>query len=109
MIDVTAGISTVIQDIQTKKNDMIGTGTSQVNETNNTFSAIFDQMVNLVGETDSLAAEAEAAEIDFSLGNAESTTEVTVAQQKALVSLHYTVAIKNALMDAYQEIMNIQI
>ena len=66
-------------------------------------------MVNLVGETDSLAAEAEAAEIDFSLGNAESTTEVTVAQQKALVSLQYTVAIKNALMDAYQEIMNIQI
>lgn len=109
MIDVATGISTVIQDIQTKKSDMISMGTSQVAEANNTFSAIFDQMVNLVGETDSLAAEAEAAEIDFSLGNADSTHEVTIAQQKALVSLQYTVAVKNALMDAYQEIMNIQI
>ncbi len=109
MVDVTTGISTVIQDIQTKKSDLIGRGTSQIEESNNAFSAIFDQMVNLVGETDSLAAEAEAAEINFSLGKADSTHEVTVAQQKALVSLQYTVAIKNALMDAYQEIMNIQI
>ena len=109
MIDITAGISTVIQDIQGKKNDMIGASTSQVAESGNTFSAIFDQMVNLVGDTDSLAAEAEAAEIEFSLGKADSTHEVTIAQQKALVSLQYTVAIKNALMDAYQEIMNIQI
>lgn len=109
MVDVTAGISTVIQDIQMKKNDMVGMGASQVAESNNTFSAIFDQMVNLVGETDSLAAEAEAAEINFSLGKADSTHEVTVAQQKALVSLQYTVAVKNALMEAYQEIMNIQI
>ena len=76
---------------------------------NNAFSSIFDQMVNLVGETDALSAEAEKAEINFSLGNAESTHEVTVAQQKALVSLQYTVAVKNALMDAYREIMNIQI
>ncbi len=109
MIDVTAGISTVIQDIQGKKNDMIGAVTEQVSESGNTFSAIFDQMVNLVGETDSLASKAEAAEIEFSLGKADSTHEVTIAQQKALVSLQYTVAIKNALMDAYKEIMNIQI
>lgn len=109
MVDVAAGISTVIQDIQTKKSDMINMGTSRVAESNNTFSAIFDQMVNLVGETDSLAAEAEAAEIDFSLGNADSAHEVTIAQQKALTSLQYTVAVKNALMEAYQEIMNIQI
>lgn len=77
--------------------------------TENAFSSIFDQMVNLVGETDSLAAEAEKAEIEFALGQADSTHEVTIAQQKALVSLQYTVAIKNALMDAYKEIMNIQI
>ena len=108
MIDVTAGISSAIQDIQTKR-DSILKSQYEINENGNAFSAIFDQMVNLIGETDSLAAEAEAAEINFSLGNADSTHEVTVAQQKALVSLQYTVAVKNALMDAYQEIMNIQI
>ena len=109
MVDVSAGISSVIQDIQARKEFLVSSGASNVKEAGNTFSTIFDQMVNLVGETDTMAAEAEKAEINFSLGNADSTHEVTVAQQKALVSLQYTVAVKNALMEAYQEIMNIQI
>lgn len=73
------------------------------------FSQILSSAMDMVNETDSLAAQAEQAEIDFSLGNADSTHEVTVAQQKAYLSLQYTVAVKNALMSAYQEIMNIQI
>ncbi|MBQ9700935.1 MAG: flagellar hook-basal body complex protein FliE [Lachnospiraceae bacterium] len=109
MVDTSLGISSVIQDIQAQRSSMTSMGRTTTDRAENTFSAIFDQMVNLVGETDSLAAEAEKAEIDFSLGNADSTHEVTVAQQKALVSLQYTVAVKNALMEAYQEIMNIQI
>lgn len=109
MVDTSLGISSVIQDIQAQRSSMTSMGRTTTSGAENTFSAIFDQMVNLVGETDSLAAEAEKAEIDFSLGNADSTHEVTVAQQKALVSLQYTVAVKNALMEAYQEIMNIQI
>ncbi len=109
MVDTSLGISSVIQSIQSQKDSIASLGTKSTESTQNTFSAIFDQMVNLVGETDSLAAEAEEAEINFSLGNADSTHEVTVAQQKALTSLQYTVAVKNALMEAYQEIMNIQI
>lgn len=108
-MDVAAGISSAITEIQNKKSYITGTGKTMTEGTENAFSSIFDQMVNLVGETDSLAAEAEKAEIEFSLGKADSTHEVTIAQQKALVSLQYTVAIKNALMDAYKEIMNIQI
>ena len=108
-MDISTNISSVISGIQDKRNTMINGGTQSTGEANNAFSAIFDQMINLVGETDSLSAEAEKAEINFSLGNADSTHEVTVAQQKALVSLQYTVAVKNALMDAYREIMNMQI
>lgn len=76
---------------------------------NDSFSQIFSSAMNLVNETDSLAAKAEKAEIDFSLGNADNTHDMTIAQQKAYLSLQYTVAIKNALLDAYKEIMNIQI
>ena len=108
-MDISTNISSVISGIQEKRNTMINGGKQTAGETNNAFSTIFDQMINLVGETDSLSAAAEKAEIDFSLGNAESTHEVTIAQQKALVSLQYTVAVKNALMEAYREIMNIQI
>ena len=78
-------------------------------EYTDSFSQILSSAMKVVGETDSLAASAEAAEINFSLGNSDSTHEMTVAQQKAYVSLQYTVAVKNALLNAYQEIMNIQI
>ena len=109
MVDTSLGISSVLQSIQGQKTNLTSLGSSSTQGAENTFSAIFDQMLDLVGETDSLAADAEEAEINFSLGKADSTHEVTVAQQKALTSLQYTVAVKNALMEAYQEIMNIQI
>ena len=109
MVDTSLGISSVLQGIQSQKNNLTALGKTSTQGAENTFSAIFDQMLDLVGETDSLAADAEEAEINFSLGKADSTHEVTIAQQKALTSLQYTVAVKNALMEAYQEIMNIQI
>jgi flagellar hook-basal body complex protein FliE len=42
------------------------------------------------------------------LGLNDSVTDLLVAQQKANISLQYTVAIKNAVTQAYQEIMAIQ-
>lgn len=79
-----------------------GTGTES-------FETIFNSAMNLIGETDKLAAAAEEAAIDYSLGNTESTHELTIAQQKAYLSLQYTVAVKNGLLSAYKEIMNIQV
>lgn len=94
-------------------NSVLSGGTSG-NSNDNTvggksFETIFNSAMNLIKETDSLAAAAEEAAIDFSLGNTESTHELTIAQQKAYLSLQYTVAVKNGLLDAYKEIMNIQI
>lgn len=65
--------------------------------------------MNTIKETDSLSQQAEQAAVDFTLGNTDSTHELTIAQQKAYLSLQYTVAIKNAFLDAYKEIMQIQI
>ncbi len=78
-------------------------------EEDTAFSNILSAAMGLVNQTNSLSEEAEEAEIDFALGNADSTHDVTVAQQKAYLSLQYTVAIKNAVLDAYKEIMNMQI
>lgn len=78
-------------------------------EEDTAFSNVLSAAMGLVNQTNSLSEKAEQAEIDFALGNAESTHDVTVAQQKAYLSLQYTVAIKNAVLDAYKEIMNMQI
>ena len=109
MVSALDNIGSVLKSIENTKSSMNGSKDVISKSNDNAFSAIFDQMMGLVGETDSLAAKAEQAEINFALGNADSTHEVTVAQQKALTSLQFTVAVKNAIMDAYQEIMNIQI
>ena len=83
-------------------------GSSSVEGTKS-FETIFNSAMDLISETDELSAKAEEAAIDFTLGNTESTHEMTIAQQKAYLSLQYTVAVKNGLLDAYNEIMNIQI
>ena len=85
--------------------DIGGLNTSE----NRSFQSIFDSALNMITETDQLAAQAEKAAMDFTLGNTESTHELGIIQTKALMSLQYTVAVKNGLLDAYKEIMNIQI
>ncbi|MBE5940489.1 MAG: flagellar hook-basal body complex protein FliE [Lachnospiraceae bacterium] len=82
--------------------------TATVSE-NGAFSQILSSAMNLISETNALSNAAEEAEISFAMGETESIHDVTVAQQKALVSLQYTVAIKNAVLSAYNELMNMQV
>ena len=82
---------------------------SEETSKNKSFQSIFDSALGMITETDTLAAEAEEAAMDFTLGNTESTHELGIIQTKALMSLQYTVAVKNGLLDAYKEIMNMQI
>lgn len=89
------------------QNSSFKTDAAEKNDT--AFSNILSSAMGLINQTNSLSEKAEQAEIDFALGNADSTHEVAVAQQKAYLSLQYTVAIKNAVLEAYKEIMNIQI
>ena len=52
---------------------------------------------------------AESAEIQFALGEATSTHDLMIAQEKANIALSYTVAVRDKVLDAYKEIMNMQI
>lgn len=62
-----------------------------------------------LSDTQSLIDQSEQAEIDFALGNADSTNELGIAQQKASLAVSYTVAVRDRFLDAYKEIMQIQI
>lgn len=78
-------------------------------EEGGSFSALLDSAVQMINETNTLANTADAAQIDFALGNTDNTHDVATKQAKALTSLQYTVAVKNKILEAYKEIMNIQI
>ena len=42
------------------------------------------------------------------MGLTENTHDLQVAQMKANISLQYTVAVRNAVIEAYKEIMQLQ-
>ena len=73
-----------------------------------TFEALLNSAMGLIKETEEATNQAEQAELEYMLGLNDSVTDLLVAQQKANISLQYTVAIKNAVTQAYQEIMAIQ-
>jgi flagellar hook-basal body complex protein FliE len=75
---------------------------------NATFESLFQAAVDMVKETNNYTNAAEEAETAYALGLTDNTHDLQVAQQKANLSLQYTVAVRNSVMDAYKEIMNLQ-
>ena len=51
---------------------------------------------------------AQAEEIRYSTGESDNWHDLMVAQQKANISLQYTVAVKNTALEAYRTLMNMQ-
>ena len=51
----------------------------------------------------------EAAQIEFALGKADNPHDMQIAAKKALTALQYTTAVRDKMLDAYKEIMNMQI
>ncbi len=72
------------------------------------FGTILDSAVRLVSETNAYSNAAEEEEIKFALGETDSIHDLQIAQQKANVSLQYTVAVRDAFIAAYRELINLQ-
>ena len=69
----------------------------------------FDSIMNSVNETNTLQNKAEEAEVQFALGQSDNTHDLLVAETKASVALQYTVAVRDKIIDAYKELMQMQI
>lgn len=78
-------------------------------ETESSFDTILNAAVDMYKEADSLQKSAESAEMSFALGYTDSIHDLAVAQQKANISLQYTVKVTNAVVSAYKELMNMQL
>ena len=75
---------------------------------NSAFQSLFDSAVNMINETNDYSNAAEEEEIKYSLGETESIHDLQIAEQKANIALQYTVAVRDAFMSGYKELMNIQ-
>lgn len=83
---------------------------SAINKTNKneTFENLFQSALSLVKDTADLTKTAQQAEMSYALGFSDNTHDLQVAQQKANLSLQYTVAVRNKVLESYKEIMNLQ-
>lgn len=74
----------------------------------NSFESMLSQAMKLVNETDQLTNAAEEEEIRYAIGESDNWHDLMIAQQKANISLQYTVAVKNTVMEAYRTLINLQ-
>ncbi len=77
--------------------------------TDESFTSLFNSMLSNVGETNSLLHKEEEEEMKFALGISENTHDLAIASAKASTALSYTVALRDRFLEAYKELMQIQV
>lgn len=73
------------------------------------FGDILNTAIDNIKTTNSYLSDAENEEIKFALGETENTHDLTIALQKASTALQYTVAVRDKCLEAYKELMQMQI
>lgn len=73
------------------------------------FDAFLNSAIDNIKTTNHYLSNAEDEEIKFAMGETENFHDLTIALQKASTALQYTVAVRDRLLDAYKELMQMQI
>ena len=74
----------------------------------NLFDSILGAAIDNIKETNVYLSSAENEKVKFALGESENTHDLAIALQKASTALQYTVAVRDKFVEAYREIMNLQ-
>ena len=73
------------------------------------FDGFFGAALNAAGETNGCLNAASQAQLDLASGKTDDILSVMMAQEKAYSSLNLTVQVTNRVIEAYREIMRMQI
>lgn len=70
------------------------------------FSSILDDALNRVNQ---LQIESDRNKMLLAIGEVDNLHDVTIAAEKANIALQLTLSVRNKVVEAYQEIMRMQI
>jgi len=73
------------------------------------FDSLFQSYLNMLNEAGSLEMQAQNLQIEFALGNTDDMLSVVLAQEAAYTSMMFAVQITNRMIEAYREIMRMQL
>ena len=98
-----------VYKINTEALDQYNANKTKVAEGSDMFSVMLNSAIDNLQTTNAYLSDAENEEIKFALGETESTHDLMIALQKASTALQYTVAVRDKFIQAYREIMQMQI
>ena len=85
-------------------------GINSIKEDSGSNSVSFGEYLNsALMKVSDLESQADQLKQDFALGNTDNISEVLIAGEKANVAVQFTMQIRNKILDAYSEIMRMQI
>jgi flagellar hook-basal body complex protein FliE len=108
-MDISALNSINSTSIVEAYNNSLSKVASISNADHSAFDSLLSAAMNQINITNAYASNAENEEIKWALGESTSTHDLTVALQKSSVAMQYTVAIRDKVLEAYREIMQMQI
>lgn len=92
------------------KNTLYGTNSENgEGESANLFGTLLNAAVSNIKDTNVALSNKENEELKWAMGISENTHDLTMAVGKASTALSYTIALRDKLLDAYKEIMQMQI
>jgi len=112
MMNLTQAINSLGTDYVSKVSDAMkqsATINTKDESGSSTFDDIFKAAAGLIEDTNTYVQRAQQAEIDWSLGKLTNPHELGNYQQQANIALQFTVAVRDKVIEAYKELMNMQI
>ena len=81
----------------------------KLDEKKNPFDKVLAGAMQMVDETNGYFNKVSEEEVRFELGQSLNTHDLQIAQEKANITLQYTIAVRDRVIAAYRELMQIQI
>lgn len=72
------------------------------------FEQFYNAALDVVNETNLYQLQADQLQRDFAVGKTDNMLSVIMAQEQAATTLNFTVQVTNKVIEAYREIMRIQ-
>lgn len=104
------GIQSLFTEQITHPNLLVpGANTNPVITEPSQFGRIFDAAVRLLDETSSLEQAASHQQFLYATGQTDDMLAVILAEQRAHTAVTFTTQITSRVMDAYRQIINMQV
>lgn len=110
-MDITSLFSVNSADLIDAANRATSTITNPIKEEEQRggFEALLDTAIQNFNLTNSYQSDKEDMELKWAMGEVDNPHDLTIAISKASQALSYTTAIRDRLLEAYREIMQMQI